>query len=71
MEKIDVITMTNKQDENVSPAKTDTTSKSRRSHWMRVVVICLSGGFIFPNAVTEDDDIAKYHYDKEANAKKE
>jgi hypothetical protein len=57
MEKIDVITMTNKQDENVSPVKTDTTSKSRRSHWVRVVVICLSG--------------AKYHYDKEANAKKE
>ena len=35
------------------------TRKSRLGHWVRVVVMFLSGGFIFPHALTEDDDIAK------------
>ena len=35
------------------------TRKSRLGHWMRVVVMFLSGGFIFPHALTEEDDIAK------------
>jgi hypothetical protein len=32
------------------------TSKTKFSHWMRVAVMFLSGGFIFPNAMTENDD---------------
>ena len=32
--------------------------KLRLAHWLRVVVMFLSGGFIFPHAMTEDDDIA-------------
>ena len=32
--------------------------KLRLGHWLRVVVMFLSGGFIFPHAMTEDDDIA-------------
>jgi hypothetical protein len=63
--------MTNKQDKDTSPATTDSTSKSRLGHWVRVAVMCLSFGFIFPSAMTEDDYIAKYDADKEAKAKKE
>ena len=35
------------------------TRKSKLGHWMRVAVMFLSGGFIFPHALTEDDGIAK------------
>jgi hypothetical protein len=31
--------------------------KSRLGHWAKVVVMFLSGGFIFPHALTEDEDI--------------
>ncbi len=34
------------------------TRKSRIGHWMRVVVMFMSGGFIFPHALTEEEDIA-------------
>jgi hypothetical protein len=34
------------------------TRKSRLGHWMRVAVMFLSGGFIFPHALNEDEDIA-------------
>jgi hypothetical protein len=51
--------------------KEKSTNKRRFGHWVRVAVMCLSGGFIYPNAMTEDDDDTKYHYDKEAKAKKE
>jgi hypothetical protein len=43
-----------------------TTRKSRLGHWARVAVMFLSGGFIFPHAMTEDEDIAKYDADKGA-----
>jgi len=33
--------------------------KSRLLHWGRVVVMFLSFGIIFPNVMTEDEDIAK------------
>jgi hypothetical protein len=33
--------------------------KSRLGHLMRVVVMFLSFGFIFPHAMTEDDNIAR------------
>jgi len=44
---------------------------SRLLHWVRVVVMFLSGGFIFPHALTEDMDIAKHDIAKEANSKKQ
>lgn len=28
--------------------------KSRLGHWMRVAVMILSGGFIYPNAMSDD-----------------
>jgi hypothetical protein len=59
-----------KQDKVASPATTDSTSKSRLGHWMRVVVSLLSFGFIFPNSMTEDDDIVKRDIGKEAMVKK-
>ena len=33
---------------------------------MRVVVMFLSGGFIFPHALTEDDDLANNSTEKES-----
>jgi hypothetical protein len=46
------------------------TPKSRLGHGVRVMLMFLSFGFIFPHAMTEDDDIAKDHADKDARAKK-
>lgn len=63
-----------KQNEDVSPATTDSMGKSglsRLGHWMRVVGMILSGGFIFPHALTEDMDNAKNGADTDANVKKE
>jgi hypothetical protein len=60
-----------KQDKVVSPATTDSTLRSRIGHWGRVAVMCLSGGFIFPNVMTENDDIAKNDVGKEAKAEKD
>jgi hypothetical protein len=45
--------------------------KSRLGHWMRIVVMFLSGGFIFPHAMTEDQDIAEYDTNKDARVKKQ
>jgi hypothetical protein len=47
-----------KQAKNAILAKTDSTL-TRGGHWVRVAVMCLSFGFIFPHAMTENDDIAK------------
>ena len=47
-----------------------TTRKSRLGHWGRVAVMVLSGGFIFPHAMTEGDD-AKRDADKNAKVKKQ
>jgi len=47
-----------------------TTRKSKLGHWGRVAVMVLSGGFIFPHAMTEDDD-AKRDADKNAKVKKQ
>ena len=44
--------------------------KSRTGHWVRVVVMFLSFGMIFPNAMTEEDDMANYVADKDAAVKK-
>jgi hypothetical protein len=66
------ITMTqNKQNKDANTATTNSTFKSRFGHWVRVVVMFLSFGFIFPHAMTEDMDIAKHDIDKDAKAKKQ
>ena len=42
------------------PKKQTTTNLARKSgtgHWVRVAVMFLSGGFIYPNVMTECDDI--------------
>jgi hypothetical protein len=44
---------------------------SRLLHWVRVAVMVLSGGFIFPHAMTENMDIAKHDADKDAKVKKQ
>jgi hypothetical protein len=38
-------------------ATTNLARKSRIGHWGRVAVMCLSGGFIYPHVMTENDDI--------------
>ncbi|MEI9476586.1 MAG: hypothetical protein WCO26_08430 [Deltaproteobacteria bacterium] len=48
-----------------------TTRKSRLGHWARVAVMFMSGGFVFPHAMNEDDDIAKNDADKGAKIKKQ
>jgi len=38
-------------------ATTDLTRKNSIGHWARVAAMFLSGGFIYPHAMTEYDDI--------------
>ncbi len=45
------------------------TRKGRMGHWFRVAVMFLSGGFIFPHAMIEDEDIADRNADKETKVK--
>jgi hypothetical protein len=42
------------QSKNSSPATKDS-PVSRFGHWVRVAVMFLSFGFVFPHAMTEDD----------------
>ena len=51
--------------------KEATMTLNKLFHWVRVVVMFLSGGFIFPHAMTEDMDIAKPGTDKDAKVKKQ
>jgi hypothetical protein len=60
-----------KQSKDVSSATTDATRKRKLGHWVRVLVMFLSFGFIFPHVMTEDMDIAKYDTDKDAQVKKQ
>ena len=62
-----------KQYKDASPATNDSKRKSRLGHWVRVAVMFLSAGFIFPNVMTEDEDrqIAKYDIDKDTQVKKQ
>jgi hypothetical protein len=46
-------------------------SWSRVGHWVRVSLMFLSFGFVFPHAMTEDEDSAKYDADKDAKVKKQ
>ncbi len=59
------------QNKNAGSPTIDSKRESRLGHWVRVVVMFLSWGFIFPHAMTEDEDIAKVHPDKDASVKKQ
>ncbi len=45
--------------------------KSRFWHWVRVVVMFLSFGMIFPNAMSEDGDLAEHGTEKDAKVTKQ
>lgn len=45
--------------------------KSRFGHWVRVVVMFLSFGMIFPNVMTEEEDFVKHDTDKSAHVIKQ
>jgi len=47
----------------------ESTGKSRFWHWVRVAIMSLSFGFIFPHAMTEEEDTAKYDADKDIKVK--
>ena len=66
------ITMTeNKRFEGDGAATSHAGRRSRFWHWTRVAVSFMSGGFIFPHALTEDDepDIAAPHVPEDAGVK--
>ena len=63
--------MTKSNQNKVASPATTKSLRNRIGYWVRVVVMCLSFGFIFPYVLIEDDDIAKHDADKEATAKKE
>lgn len=50
--------------------RTETGPNNRRiGHWIRVAVMFLSGGFVFPHAMTEDDEPAKVNAVKDPTSK--
>ena len=57
-------------DGSAAAAKSAPTRHDRLGHWMRVAVMFLSFGMIYPNALVEDMDPSKYDSDSEAKAKK-
>ena len=62
-----------KEGKDASPAKSDLNRRNwrkRLGHWMRVAVMFLSGGFIFPHVLIEDEDIANNCAEKDAKDKK-
>ena len=47
------------KNQRTQASKVEATSRGRRvGHWARVGVMFLSGGFIFPHAMTEDEGAA-------------
>ncbi len=46
-----------------------TTRKGKSGHWARLVVFFLSGGFVFANVMTEDEDNARLAAKQGARAK--
>ena len=59
-----------KQAKDANLAATDS-PLGRVNHWVRVAVMFLSFGFIFPHAMTEDDNITKHGADKDPIIKKQ
>ena len=63
----------NEENKNASPGITDGKRKiwlRKLGHWGRVAVMFLSGGFIFPHALTEDMDAATHYAGKDPQVKK-
>lgn len=63
-----------KEFKEASRAKSDLNRKNwqkRLGHWMRVVVMFLSGGFIFPHALIEDEDLVNNYADRDSTVKKQ
>ena len=58
------------QVKDANPAATDSTV-SRVGHLVRVAVMFLSFGFIFPHAMTEDKNITQSGSDKDPSVKKQ
>ena len=52
-------------------AKPATSTLSRVGYWVRVAVMFLSFGFIFPHAMTEDSNITQSGIDKDPSVKKQ
>ena len=57
----------------MTPQKHDSsaakTNPSRLAHWGRVTLMILSFGMIYPNAMIEDMDMAKYDADNQTRGK--
>jgi len=66
------MTMTQNNPKDAGQGKAAPRHSSRFLHWARVVVMFLSGGFIFPHAMTEDmdTDIAKPGATQDVKAEK-
>jgi hypothetical protein len=47
-----------------------TTRKGKLGRWARLAVFFLSAGFVFPNVMTEDEDIAKSAATQDAKVKR-
>ncbi len=62
-----------KQEIAMTPQKHDSsaakTNPSRLAHWGRVTLMILSFGMIYPNAMIEDMDMAKYDADNQTRGK--
>jgi hypothetical protein len=59
------------QNKDASPAKTVPKRKNKFVFWLKVVVMFLSGGFIFPHVLSEDVEVAKHDPDKDAKVKEQ
>jgi hypothetical protein len=60
--------------EDLSQATNGTKSKSasgKYGHWLRVIVMICSGGFIFPHAMTEGMDEEGHDAKKDTESKKQ
>jgi hypothetical protein len=60
-----------KQNKDASLAKTVPKRKHKFGFWLQVVVMFLSGGFIFPHVLSEDIDTAKHDVHKDAMVKQQ
>ncbi len=47
------------------------THKGKFGHWARITLGILSGGFIFPHAFTENDEVAEQGADKNAKVREQ
>ncbi len=60
----------NSQDKDARPATSGSKRPSRVGHWLRIAVSILTGGFVFPHAFTEYDDIAPGNAGNHSTTKK-